>query len=284
MCLAWGVGAGCSKFVTSRPPPNVLPGRFYHTGARLATRTAGLDSRRVRPRRRRRLTTLRGPAYDDRGDISVEGLPASNAGYRQLYLTRPCLEGPDVLAVQQRLLELGFDPYGLDGVFGPMSQAAVVTFQRSKGLDDNGVVDDATFRALGFTPGAPVPPAPGGPWDRPKRVSVVIDSAARQLSVFGSTRQLLRVYPCAVGKPSTPSPEGDWEILTKVVNPSWPVLGSRWMGLSVPSGNYGVHGTNNDASIGQALSNGCVRLHNWDAEELFDWAVIGTPVKIVAQS
>ncbi len=206
--------------------------------------------------------------------------PALATGYRQLYLTYPYLRGPDVLDVQQHLRQLGFDPYGLDGVFGPMTQSAVVAFQRSRGLVDDGIVGDATYRALGITPGTPTPPAPGGPWGRPKNISVTIDTTARQLSV-SSAGQTIRVYPCAVGKPSTPSPVGDWEILTKVVNPSWAVLGTRWMGLSVPTGNYGVHGTNNDASIGSAVSNGCIRLHNWNAEELFDWAVIGTPVKIV---
>lgn len=210
-------------------------------------------------------------------DLSFD---SAGAGYRQLFLAYPYLTGPDILAVQQRLLELGFDPYGLDGVFGPMTQAAVIAFQRSRGLPDNGVVDDATFRALGFTPAAPAPPAPGGPWGRPKRIRVIIDTTARRLSVYGGNDTLVRTYPCAVGKPSTPSPVGEWEILTKVVNPDWPVLGTRWMGLSIPMGNYGVHGTNNDASIGQAVSNGCIRLHNWDAEELFDWAVIGTPVRI----
>ncbi len=211
----------------------------------------------------------------------MESSPATpDVGNRQLYLAHPYLRGPDVLAVQQRLLDLGFDPYGLDGIFGPLTQSAVVAFQRSVGLDDNGVVDDTTCRALGFVPVAPAPPAPGGPRDRAKRVSVVINTATRELSVFGAARQLIRVYPCAVGKPSTPSPAGEWEILTKVVNPSRSPLGSRWMGLSVPTGNYGIHGTNNDASIGRAISNGCVRLHNWNAEELFDWAVIGTPVNI----
>jgi len=201
-------------------------------------------------------------------------------GYRELYLTHPYLRGPDVRAVQERLAELGFDPYPVDGIYGPMTESAVLAFQRSRGLEPDGVVDDRTYRALGFSPSRPVPPAPGGPWGRPRDIRVVIDTAARELSVY-SGGSCLRVYPCAVGKPSTPSPAGNWEIINKVVNPSWPVLGTRWMGLNVPWGNYGIHGTNNPACIGHAVSNGCIRLHNHHAEELFDWAAIGTPVRII---
>lgn len=205
---------------------------------------------------------------------------SGEVGWRELYLTRPYLTGSDVLAVQRRLTELGFETYGLDGIFGPMTEQAVMAFQRARGLTDNGVVNAATYRALGFSPSTPTPPAPGGPWGKPKDVRITIDTVARRLHVY-SGRQEIRVYPCAVGKPSTPSPVGNWEIATKVVNPDWAVLGTRWMGLNVPSGNYGIHGTNNPSSIGHAVSNGCIRLHNRNAEELFDWVRIGTPVRIV---
>jgi len=213
--------------------------------------------------------------------VNMEDPLATNVGYRELYLTRPYLEGPDVLAVQQRLRDLGFDPYILDGIYGPMTQSAVIVFQRARGLKADGVVDNATYRALGFSPPRPTPPAPGGPWGRPDRIRVLIDTSARRLQVYSDNR-LLRDWPCAVGKPSTPTPVGNWQILTKVVNPDWEVLGTRWMGLSIPTGNYGIHGTNNPASIGYAVSNGCVRLHNANVEELFDWAIIGTPVRIVS--
>jgi len=43
---------------------------------------------------------------------------------------------------------------------------------------------------------------------------------------------------------------------------------------------YGLHGTNNPASIGQAVSHGCVRLRNEDIEYLYDRVPLGTPVYI----
>ncbi|WP_373065215.1 L,D-transpeptidase [Gemmatimonas sp.] len=43
---------------------------------------------------------------------------------------------------------------------------------------------------------------------------------------------------------------------------------------------YALHGTNNPASIGQAVSHGCVRLRNEDIGQLYDRVVVGTPVYI----
>ena len=43
---------------------------------------------------------------------------------------------------------------------------------------------------------------------------------------------------------------------------------------------YALHGTNNPASIGQAVSHGCVRLRNEDIERLYNMVPLGTPVYI----
>jgi hypothetical protein len=43
-----------------------------------------------------------------------------------------------------------------------------------------------------------------------------------------------------------------------------------------------IHGTPNREPMGVALSHGCIRMHNQDLIPLFDWAVLGTPVEIVA--
>jgi putative chitinase len=56
--------------------------------------------------------------------------------------------GPDVRNLQQQLKDLGFDPNGVDGNFGPGTRAAVIAFQRSKGLQANGMAGPATMAAL----------------------------------------------------------------------------------------------------------------------------------------
>lgn len=56
--------------------------------------------------------------------------------------------GPEVLTLQSTLQQLGFDPHGVDGVFGPGTEAAVIAFQTSKGLTADGIVGPATMAAL----------------------------------------------------------------------------------------------------------------------------------------
>lgn len=55
------------------------------------------------------------------------------------------------------------------------------------------------------------------------------------------------------------------------------VFGSRWMEFKP---QYGIHGTNNPASIGTRASLGCVRMHNRDVEELYSKVSFGTTVNI----
>ena len=56
--------------------------------------------------------------------------------------------GPDVLTLQSALKQLGFDPQGVDGVFGSGTEAAVIAFQQSKGLTPDGIVGPNTMAAL----------------------------------------------------------------------------------------------------------------------------------------
>ncbi len=58
------------------------------------------------------------------------------------------LSGPAVKNLQQKLKDLGFDPKGVDGQFGPGTVAAVIAFQKSKGLQADGIAGPATLAAL----------------------------------------------------------------------------------------------------------------------------------------
>lgn len=105
---------------------------------------------------------------------------------------------------------------------------------------------------------------------------IVIHRSRHVLELYEGNRVLLR-FPIAIGKPATPTPVGRFTVATKRINPGG-VFGSHWLGLSIPG--YGIHGTNNPASIGQAVSKGCIRLHNGDIQTLFRSVDIGTRVTI----
>ncbi|MDX2379694.1 MAG: peptidoglycan-binding protein [Acidimicrobiia bacterium] len=71
-------------------------------------------------------------------------------------------QGTGVRAVQNALMRAGIAvPGGADGVFGPVTRAALMSFQRREGLGASGKVDQGTAVALGVasTP-APASPAP----------------------------------------------------------------------------------------------------------------------------
>jgi LysM repeat protein len=106
---------------------------------------------------------------------------------------------------------------------------------------------------------------------------IEIDLLRRQLHYYQGNF-LAGSYPIAIGKPATPSPVGEWSIINKKILNYDSVFGSRWMGLDNPG--YGIHGTNNPSSIGNAVSNGCIRMYNHNVEELFSKVGIGTRVYI----
>jgi N-acetylmuramoyl-L-alanine amidase len=58
------------------------------------------------------------------------------------------LVGDDVTALQQRLLDLGFDPGRPDGIFGARTERAVRDFQRNVGQQPDGTCGPGTLRAL----------------------------------------------------------------------------------------------------------------------------------------
>ena len=90
------------------------------------------------------------------------GASGGNAGRGTLHAGS---SGPDVEALQQQLAAAGH-PCDVDGKFGPRTRAAVVAFQRERGLSADGVVGPMTWGALGGGPGAsatPTTPTPTTP-------------------------------------------------------------------------------------------------------------------------
>ncbi|WP_234122466.1 L,D-transpeptidase [Clostridium hydrogenum] len=90
--------------------------------------------------------------------------------------------------------------------------------------------------------------------------------------------EIYKTYTVAVGKPSTPTPLGNFIIIKKGL---WgEQFGGHFMQINTSTGIYGIHGTDKPWSIGKSLSHGCVRMYNSDAKEVYDMVPLGTQVHI----
>jgi len=114
------------------------------------------------------------------------------------------------------------------------------------------------------------------------QMSIIVKIPERILELQNNGKPYKR-YRIAVGKRETPTPIGDWVVIWKSYR-AGDIFGTRFFGLNIPWGGYGIHGTNQPWSIGQFISNGCVRMRNQDIEELFEWVPVGTAVRIEDQA
>ena len=104
----------------------------------------------------------------------------------------------------------------------------------------------------------------------------------------------VKVYEVAVGATESPTPTGAFNVSNKLVDPIWysdkgripagdprNILGSRWIGFS---GRIGIHGTTkaDENTVGKDISNGCIRMHDADVRELYDYVVEGKSKVTVA--
>jgi len=198
---------------------------------------------------------------------------------RFLRLTDPFMQGPDVLHLQQKLKEAGFYSGDEKGIFDAATQEAVSRFQNHCQINEYGVVGPQTWQRLN-NPEKQLLPVVNIFYNAQENISIYVDTDKRRLTL--NYKSKITTYPVAVGKKSTPTPVGNWKIVQKAVNPGGP-FGARWMRLSVPWGGYGIHGTNNPASIGKAVSHGCIRLYNEDVIEVYNLVPLGTPVYITGK-
>jgi lipoprotein-anchoring transpeptidase ErfK/SrfK len=118
---------------------------------------------------------------------------------------------------------------------------------------------------------------------------VLVSLPDRKLAVLEGGN-VLATFEVAVGAARSPSPTGEFQIVSHVANPVYnhrgkvipsgkdSPVGTRWVGLDRKP--YGIHGTNAPRSIGHAASHGCIRLRNHDMERLFTMLRVGDVVEI----
>jgi lipoprotein-anchoring transpeptidase ErfK/SrfK len=135
------------------------------------------------------------------------------------------------------------------------------------------------------------------PFRRASRV--VVSKSKRTVTAFGVGDTVLAQYPATIGDSHDSLPIGSWKILSIIRDPwfywdpvhYWNVdperateklapgpnnpVGVVWMGLS--KAHYGIHGTPDPGHVRHEESYGCIRLTNWDANDLSHMVVVGTP-------
>jgi len=126
------------------------------------------------------------------------------------------------------------------------------------------------------------------------------DKTLRQVRAYDANGMMLAAYPATIGSEDNPSPSGTYtvesvtpmpnytynpkvnfqqgentSVLTIPPGPNGPV-GSMWIALSKPT--FGIHGTPEPSLIDKTGSHGCIRLTNWDADELAGMVAKGVVV------
>jgi lipoprotein-anchoring transpeptidase ErfK/SrfK len=135
-----------------------------------------------------------------------------------------------------------------------------------------------------------------------KIARIEADKARRQVRAYDAQNRLIVAYPATIGSADNPSPSGVHRVEAVAPNPVYyydprnfvqagntrPLqlppgpnnpVGTMWIDLSQPS--YGIHGTPEPSKIDKTGSHGCVRLTNWDAEELAGLVDPGVVVEFV---
>ncbi|MDN5513096.1 L,D-transpeptidase [Acinetobacter sp.] len=131
---------------------------------------------------------------------------------------------------------------------------------------------------------------------------IVAHKGAKQLYLFNSRNQMIGSFPATIGSSDTPSPTGTYKVTGVAQNPWYSYspsnfiqgnntkplslppgpnapVGNIWIGLSKKS--FGIHGTPNPSAISKTASHGCIRLTNWDANDLGKKVKSGVTVKFL---
>jgi len=139
--------------------------------------------------------------------------------------------------------------------------------------------------------------------DLPEDIHLIIaHKGAKQLYLFNSRNQMIASFPATIGSTDTPSPTGTYKVVGVARNPWYSYspsnfvqgknlkplslppgpnapVGNIWIGLSKKS--FGIHGTPNPSLISKTASHGCIRLTNWDANDLGSKVRSGVTVKFL---
>jgi peptidoglycan hydrolase-like protein with peptidoglycan-binding domain len=216
------------------------------------------------------------PGVSTSGPITLRFLETPNVPLPTPLRVRPPPPDPAVKAAQQRLVALGYLLAGDDdGRFGPATQNAILAFQKWERLDRTGLLDSPTTTRLA-TATHPSPITHGGAG---KRAEILLD---RQVALLISNDNVIRTIAVSSGKPSTPTPPGDYRVYAKIPR-WWSVPFREWLPYALPFvGGIAFHEFGDVPAY--PASHGCVRQSSSVAPWTYDFAYVGMPVKVIANS
>jgi L,D-transpeptidase catalytic domain len=171
-----------------------------------------------------------------------------------------------VLLLERRLVQLRYRLVDIDRTYDVRTGDAVLAFRKVQRTLPISSVNASVWRALA----APIRPRPRFAWPR---FHIEVDQTRQVLyTVFrGSVTHIMHI---SSGKPSTPTPDGSFQVFSKL-----PGFSSH--GLYYPSffdGNRAIHGWTEVPPY--AASHGCVRVPYWNAKWIFGLADYGTRVLV----
>lgn len=123
---------------------------------------------------------------------------------------------------------------------------------------------------------------------------LIVNKATNKMAYYEKGVKV-KEFNVATGKYSSYTPEGTFTIVKKIVKPTYyrtnikggdprNPLGPRWIGFDARNTNgntYGVHGTNDERSIGKYASSGCIRMYNKEVIWLYDRIPAKSKIMIV---
>jgi hypothetical protein len=183
---------------------------------------------------------------------------------------------PAVKTLQRHLTELGYlVPGDVDGQFGPATQNAILSFQKWERLGRTGLLDSRTKARLAVA----THPSPISKGSTGKRAEVLLD---RQVALLIDDNQVVRTIAVSTGKPSTPTPPGDYHVYAKIPH-WWSTPFREWLPWALPFvGGIAFHQLQDVPAY--PASHGCVRQLYTVARWTYHFATVGMPVKVIAKS
>jgi lipoprotein-anchoring transpeptidase ErfK/SrfK len=144
---------------------------------------------------------------------------------------------------------------------------------------------------------------PRDPGEKGRVAKIEVDKEGKLARAFDKDGKLVAFYPASIGSDEKPAPSGASKVQAVALNPTYTYnpkyafkgvkakekvtvkagpnnpVGSAWIDLDIES--YGIHGTPEPDRVGKSYSHGCIRLTNWDVQELARVVQKGTVVQFL---